>query len=126
MQEKSPFPINRLISTRTFCKPLILPNVGLIRAAGNEINGLDGYSANVGVTYWRQVNRSFSPLMTSFAGCDLPYLATIRIMRGPLDPLTFVGFHGPAHPACILTGIARLNGAGRHPSADPGSKRSDL
>jgi hypothetical protein len=29
--EKSPFPLNRSFSTRTFCKPLILPNVGLLR-----------------------------------------------------------------------------------------------
>jgi hypothetical protein len=28
--QKSPFPLNRSVSTRTFCKPLILPDVGLL------------------------------------------------------------------------------------------------
>jgi hypothetical protein len=28
--EKSPFPLNRPLSTRTFCKSLISPNVGLL------------------------------------------------------------------------------------------------
>jgi hypothetical protein len=58
--------------------------------------------------------------MTSFAGCDLPYLATTMEYAGGPESTTFIGF------IVLLTlpvsaGIARQMGQGGHPSNQIGS-----